>query len=177
MSQSPYVVTWALGSEWWNRPWGAGFFNYDQKGGSLMNGTNKTFSNNKELDPMLTTGEVARLLNLHINTVRRWSNLGVLKTYRIGSRGDRRFDREDIENFLEHEPGILSLRWRKRQVVLLDLEGLDLLAKFCVHESKPFNINNTLWRSGHSNWTILPRIAEGVLTNGWHGTIFKHLVV
>ena len=75
-----------------------------------MNGTNKTFSNNKELDPMLTTGEVARLLNLHINTVRRWSNLGVLKTYRIGSRGDRRFDREDIENFLEHESGILSLQ-------------------------------------------------------------------
>lgn len=75
-----------------------------------MNGTNETFSNNKELDPMLTTGEVARLLNLHINTVRRWSNLGVLKTYRIGSRGDRRFDREDIENFLEHESDILSLQ-------------------------------------------------------------------
>ncbi|MCL0039074.1 helix-turn-helix domain-containing protein, partial [Dehalococcoidia bacterium] len=40
---------------------------------------------------MLTTSDVARLLNVHINTVRRWSNQGILKAYRIGSRGDRRF--------------------------------------------------------------------------------------
>ena len=57
-------------------------------------------SNNKELDPMLTTSDVARLLNVHINTVRRWSNEGTLKTYRIGSRGDRRFERQDITSFL-----------------------------------------------------------------------------
>jgi len=41
----------------------------------------------QDLAPMLTTSEVARLLNVHINTVRRWSNQGILKTYRIGSRG------------------------------------------------------------------------------------------
>lgn len=29
---------------------------------------------------MLTTGEVAYLLNVHVSTVRRWSNLGILKT-------------------------------------------------------------------------------------------------
>ena len=50
-------------------------------------------------DPMLTTSEVARILNLHINTIRRWSNQGILKAYRIGSRGDRRFKKEDIDNF------------------------------------------------------------------------------
>ena len=55
---------------------------------------------NKEVDPMLTISEVARLLNVHINTVRRWSNQGILKAYRIGSRGDRRFQREDIAGFL-----------------------------------------------------------------------------
>ena len=54
----------------------------------------------EELNPMLTTSEVARLLNVHINTVRRWSNQGVLKTYRIGSRGDRRFERDDVVRFL-----------------------------------------------------------------------------
>ena len=54
----------------------------------------------EELNPMLTTSEVARLLNVHINTVRRWSNKGVLKTYRIGSRGDRRFERDDVIKFL-----------------------------------------------------------------------------
>ncbi len=49
---------------------------------------------------MLTPGDVARLLNVHINTVRRWSNLGVLKSFRIGPRGDRRFLKEDVDKFL-----------------------------------------------------------------------------
>jgi excisionase family DNA binding protein len=52
---------------------------------------------------MLTTSDVARLLNVHINTVRRWSNQGALKTFRIGARGDRRFRREDIASFLSPE--------------------------------------------------------------------------
>jgi excisionase family DNA binding protein len=60
-------------------------------------------ANHEDIDPMLTTSEVARLLNVHINTVRRWSNQGVLKTYRIGSRGDRRFHREDIVEFLSQK--------------------------------------------------------------------------
>jgi len=50
---------------------------------------------------MLTISDVARLLNVHINTVRRWSNQGMLKGYRIGSRGDRRFRREDVDSFLK----------------------------------------------------------------------------
>jgi len=60
-------------------------------------------ANSKKIDPMLTTSDVARLLNIHINTVRRWSNQGILKTYRIGSRGDRRFRQEDITSFLLQE--------------------------------------------------------------------------
>lgn len=54
----------------------------------------------KEIASLLTTSDVARLLNIHINTVRRWSNEGRLKAYRIGSRGDRRFQQEDIALFL-----------------------------------------------------------------------------
>jgi excisionase family DNA binding protein len=49
---------------------------------------------------MLTSSEVARILNVHTNTVRRWSNNGLLITYRIGPRGDRRFERDEIERFL-----------------------------------------------------------------------------
>lgn len=49
---------------------------------------------------LLTTSEVARQLNVHINTVRRWSNRGIIKAYRIGPRGDRRFRTEDIAGFL-----------------------------------------------------------------------------
>jgi hypothetical protein len=53
---------------------------------------------------MLTTSGVASMLHLHINTVRRWSNQGILKPYRIGPRGDRRFERNDIINFLTTQP-------------------------------------------------------------------------
>ncbi len=50
---------------------------------------------------MLRTSDVAQLLGLHSNTVRRWTQKGILKTYRISSRGDRRFRREDINDFLK----------------------------------------------------------------------------
>ena len=56
--------------------------------------------NNGNMNPMLTTSEVAQILSVHMNTVRRWSNHGVLKTYRINSRGDRRFEQEDVARFL-----------------------------------------------------------------------------
>ena len=58
---------------------------------------------NREIASLLTTSDVARLLNVHINTVRRWSNEGKLKAYRIGSRGDRRFQQQDISVFLAHK--------------------------------------------------------------------------
>jgi len=52
------------------------------------------------MEPMLTVREVARLLNIHSNTVRRWSDRGIIRVYRISRRGDRRFRREDIAHFL-----------------------------------------------------------------------------
>ncbi len=51
-------------------------------------------------DIMLTPGEVARMLGVHVNTVRRWADRGILEVYSIGPRGDRRFKRRDIESFL-----------------------------------------------------------------------------
>jgi len=62
-------------------------------------------ANRMDTNTMLTTREVAQLLNVHINTVRRWSNRRILMVYRIGSRGDRRFKRRDIEKFLLQSPG------------------------------------------------------------------------
>jgi len=50
---------------------------------------------------MLATRDVGQLLGVHVNTVRRWCDHGVLPAYRIGSRGDRRFRREVIVRFLE----------------------------------------------------------------------------
>ena len=56
--------------------------------------------NNSELGPLLTVREVARLLHVHSNTVRRWSDQGLLRSYRISRRGDRRFRREDVTHFV-----------------------------------------------------------------------------
>lgn len=58
----------------------------------------------QEFDVMLTSGEVARMLGVHLNTVRRWSNRGILKAYIIGPRGDRRFKQRDIESLLARSP-------------------------------------------------------------------------
>ena len=49
---------------------------------------------------MLTTTEAARYLSVHPNTVRRWEKQGLLPAYRLGTRGDRRFLREDMDRFL-----------------------------------------------------------------------------
>ncbi len=48
----------------------------------------------------LTTADVAKLLNLHANTVRRWSATGILKACRISPGRHWRYRREDIEAFL-----------------------------------------------------------------------------
>lgn len=57
-------------------------------------------SSNIQMGSMLTVREVARLLNIHSNTLRRWSDQGIIKAYRITRRGDRRFRQEDIAQFL-----------------------------------------------------------------------------
>jgi len=49
---------------------------------------------------MLTVSEAADLLGAHINSVRRWADMGLLPSYRIGLRGDRRFRPEEISSFL-----------------------------------------------------------------------------
>ncbi len=54
---------------------------------------------------MLTIAEVAVLLHVHPNTVRLWSNNGLLRAYRLGYRRDRRFRPEDIDAFLKVNGG------------------------------------------------------------------------
>ena len=53
-----------------------------------------------EIGPMLTASEVANLLHLHVNTVKRLGDRGELPFYRVCKRGDRRFRLEDVMQFL-----------------------------------------------------------------------------
>ena len=54
---------------------------------------------------MLTISETAQLLHVHPNTVRHWSDSGLIRAYRLGYRRDRRFRPEDINRFLSRNRG------------------------------------------------------------------------
>ncbi len=58
-------------------------------------------------EAMLTARQVADFLQVHISTLRRWSDKGVLKSYRVGPRRDRRYRQEDVLSFV-HEDHIPS---------------------------------------------------------------------
>ena len=57
-------------------------------------------ASDEHMDDMLTVSEVARLLHVHTNTLRRWSDKGRIVAYRINPRGDRRYRLQDIDHFL-----------------------------------------------------------------------------
>lgn len=54
---------------------------------------------------VLRVGDVASLLGVHVNTVRRWSDEGGLKSFRVGLRRERRFRREDVDAFVKGVEG------------------------------------------------------------------------
>jgi excisionase family DNA binding protein len=55
---------------------------------------------NPRIDKLLTVTEVAEMLHVHPNTLRRWTEQGKIHTFRIAARGDRRFRYSDILDFL-----------------------------------------------------------------------------
>jgi diguanylate cyclase (GGDEF)-like protein/excisionase family DNA binding protein len=54
----------------------------------------------RPIDATLTVTKAARLLGVHPNTVRAWSDAGRLRYYRINPRGDRRYRLGDLQRFL-----------------------------------------------------------------------------
>ena len=71
-------------------------------------------ANNTNIGNMLTVREVSQLLHVHSNTLRRWSDQGIIKAYRIGPRGDRRFRAEDIAVLLLDESKGVQFNGGKR---------------------------------------------------------------
>jgi len=66
--------------------------------------TRKDYSESVQINKsgrLLTVREACQLLNVHSNTLRRWGNLGLIKVYRIGPAGQRRFRAEDISAFIK----------------------------------------------------------------------------
>lgn len=64
----------------------------------------KKITSMSEINGLLTVNDVADILRLVPQTIREYSNKGLLKVVRINARGDRRYRKEDIESFLEAKP-------------------------------------------------------------------------
>ena len=72
-------------------------------------------SKDNQMSKMLTVREVSQLLHVHGNTLRRWSDQGIIKSFRIGPRGDRRFRAEDI--------AVLLLEGNKNALMQVDQQA------------------------------------------------------
>ena len=57
-------------------------------------------------DPLMTIEEVASFLKVTQTTIRRWTNSGQLKCYRIGNKNERRFDKKHILEYLENASSV-----------------------------------------------------------------------
>ena len=70
----------------------------------LTNSSSKTTvttaPNPRPTDATLSVTKAARLLGVHPNTIRAWSDQGRLRYYRINPRGDRRYRLGDLQRFL-----------------------------------------------------------------------------
>ena len=65
--------------------------------------TKKRETGGKTLPELLTLKEACEILRCHPNTLRQWDKKGILIAVRFGERRDRRYRREDIENFIKRK--------------------------------------------------------------------------
>ncbi|MEO5940129.1 MAG: GAF domain-containing protein, partial [Candidatus Limnocylindrales bacterium] len=63
----------------------------------------------RPIDATLSVTKAARLLGVHPNTIRAWSDAGRLRYYRINPRGDRRYRLGDLQRFLAAAEGVTDL--------------------------------------------------------------------
>lgn len=57
--------------------------------------------NKTDLPKLLTIRQAAEVLNVHVETLRRWDKNSKLKAIIVNERGDRRYDPRGIEEFLK----------------------------------------------------------------------------
>ena len=106
-------------------------------------------------DATLTVTKAARVLGVHPNTVRAWSEAGRLRYYRINDRGDRRYRLGDLQRFLAaaespHHGGAFETgpgrpgRREHASTLAETPEGLELLADLAEVASLPSGLDPAL---------------------------------
>ncbi len=58
---------------------------------------------NDKIPELLSMKEVSELLKVHLNTLRLWDKKGILKAVRFGTRGDRKYKKEEIMKLIENK--------------------------------------------------------------------------
>jgi len=108
-------------------------------------------------DAVLSVTKAARVLGVHPNTVRAWSDAGRLHYYRINERGDRRYRLGDLQRFLSEAESVAPVaadsaattRFARRETsvpaTLTDsAAGVDLLADLAEIASSPSGLDQAL---------------------------------
>lgn len=57
----------------------------------------------KDISKLLTIKQAAELLNVTPLTLRRWDRKGILKPIRIGTRGDRRYEGDELKKLIKQK--------------------------------------------------------------------------
>ena len=52
-------------------------------------------------EPLMTIKDVSKFLKVNETSIRRWTNMGRLKCYRVGNKKERRFDKKDVMRYLK----------------------------------------------------------------------------
>lgn len=52
---------------------------------------------------LISLKEASKLLKCHPNTLRKWDKDGILKALRFGKRGDRKYKKKDILDFIHNK--------------------------------------------------------------------------
>jgi excisionase family DNA binding protein len=63
-------------------------------------------TNEQLREPTLTAAEIAKLLGVNIDTVRRWLASGQLKGWRFGKRSGWRVYEHDLRDFIEQRSNV-----------------------------------------------------------------------
>ncbi len=56
---------------------------------------------NNKLPELLSLRETCEMLKVHPNTLRQWDKKGLLKAVRFGTRGDRKYKKDEVLRLFE----------------------------------------------------------------------------
>jgi len=118
------------------------------------------------MDRLLNVKEAAALLNVAEMTVRRWTNAGALRCYRVGGKHERRFRIEDLQEYLDQQSDQIRPSSGLRQLgfggaVIPDRSHLSHL---CLSSQEALDVGISFLRQGLTDEeTVLLVAPRGIL--------------